>query len=149
MQIHVHVVQTDEADDNFAHQVSRLASQLRGEPSVVTAAWLRELLAFPKTWMIVTILEAETEAEIVGMLTLHAFPRVRGWTAWIEGVVVEETMRGRGIGRMLLRQAIAVAEEQGYETINLSSRPSRETANRLYASLGFEVVPTNYRRKQL
>ena len=141
----IRVAEAQDINAAFAAQITRLASQLRGQTVQVSEDWLREIIAFPKTWMLL----AQAEEEIVGMLTLHAFPRTGGWTPWIEGVVVEENRRGQGIGRALLQKAVAIAEEQGFEIINLSSRPHRGAANVLYESLGFEVVQTNYRRKRL
>jgi ribosomal protein S18 acetylase RimI-like enzyme len=87
--------------------------------------------------------------KVVGLLTLSAFPHIAGWAAWIEGVIVDTSWRGNGIGRALMQQASAIAEAQGFATINLSSRPEREAANALYESLGFVLVSTNYRRLHL
>ncbi len=142
MPIKVRTVQPNDVTDVFADRVSLLASQLRGTPVVVTREWLRNLVEFPKTWMVI----AEFEGEIAGMLTLSAFPRASGWNVWIEGVVTAESMRGRGIGRALVQAAIAIAKAEGFETINLSSRPHRAAANALYESLGFVIITTNYRR---
>lgn len=143
--IDIRVVQAEEITEAFANRISSLVSQLRGTPVVVTQDWLLQLVAFPKTWLLI----AEVEGEVAVMLTLHAFPRTSGWTAWIEGVVTDETMRGRGIGRALLEKAIAIAKSEGFQTINLSSRPERATANILYEKMGFALVPTNYRRIHL
>jgi ribosomal protein S18 acetylase RimI-like enzyme len=143
--VEVRIVHPDEVTDAFAERVSFLAVQLGATPIPMTTDWLRELVAFPKTWLLV----AEVEGKIVGMLTLSAFPRVFGWTAWIEGVVTDEAVRGGGIGRALMEKAVSIAELEGFETINLSSRPERRAANALYESLGFEIVPTNYRRLRL
>ncbi len=143
--IHTRIVQAEDITEAFAAHISSLVSQLRGSPVVVTRDWLLQMVAFPKTWLLI----AEVEGEAAGMLTLHAFPRASGWTAWIEGVVTEETMRGRGIGRALLEKAIAIARSEGFQTINLSSRPERATANVLYEKMGFALAPTNYRRLHL
>jgi ribosomal protein S18 acetylase RimI-like enzyme len=145
MSVEVRSVHLDEVTDAFAERVSFLAAQLRGTPIPLTTEWLWELVAFPKTWFLI----AEVGGEIVGMLTLSAFPRVFGWTAWIEGVVTDEAVRGRGIGRALMEKAISIANSEGFATINLSSRPERKAANTLYESLGFEIVSTNYRRLRL
>ena len=145
LSVEVRIVHSDEVTDAFAERVSFLAAQLRGTPVRLTSEWLRELVAFPKTWFLIAVVESE----IVGMLTLSAFPRVFGWTAWIEGVVTDEAVRGNGIGRALVEKAISIAKSEGFATINLSSRPHREAANTLYESMGFEIVPTNYRRLRL
>jgi len=57
--------------------------------------------------------------------------------AWIEDVVVDESARGRGVGEALTREAIRHASERGARTVDLTSRPSRAAANRLYQRVGF------------
>ena len=50
--------------------------------------------------------------------------------------------RGRGVATELTRAAIEVAAARGAHTVDLTSRPSREAANRLYQHLGFEQRET-------
>jgi GNAT superfamily N-acetyltransferase len=115
------VLLPEEATIETAGHLSRLSTQLRGgEPITVTQEWLAALLAFPMMWLVV----AETrELGLAGMLTLSAFPRVSGWTPWIESVVVDEGMRGQGIGRALVEKAVDIACAAGFASVNLSSRP--------------------------
>jgi ribosomal protein S18 acetylase RimI-like enzyme len=80
------------------------------------------------------------------MLTLAVFRIPTGLRAWIEDVVVDEAARGRGVGAALTRAAIAVAGDRGARTVDLTSRPSREAANRLYQRLGFVERETNVYR---
>ncbi len=88
----------------------------------------------------------EDEEKIVGMLTLALFRIPSGVRAWIEDVVVDTEARGRGIGAALVRRAIEIAQESGARTVDLTSRPSREAANKLYQKLGFEQRSTNVYR---
>ena len=60
--------------------------------------------------------------------------------AHILNLCVRETMRGRGIGRTLLRQLLDLAVEAGVEDVFLEVRPSNLAAIRLYQSLGFVQV---------
>jgi ribosomal protein S18 acetylase RimI-like enzyme len=69
-----------------------------------------------------------------------------GLRAWIEDVVVNEAARGQGAGEALSREAVRLAQEAGARTIDLTSRPDRESANRLYERLGFERRATNVYR---
>jgi len=86
--------------------------------------------------------------EIVGMLTLAVFRIPTGVRAWIEDVVVDEHQRGRGVGEALTQAALELASAMGARTVDLTSRPSRDIANRLYKRMGFELRETNvYRRK--
>ena len=75
---------------------------------------------------------------IVGTLTLAIFPIPTGVRAWIEDVVTDEVARGQGVGEALTRAAIRLAEDSGARTIDLTTRPSREAAGRLYERIGFE-----------
>jgi len=87
-----------------------------------------------------------SDNRIVGSLTLAIFPIPTGTRAWIEDVVVDEAARGQGVGEQLTRAAIAFAAEQGVRTVDLTSRPTREAANRLYQRIGFEARETNVYR---
>jgi ribosomal protein S18 acetylase RimI-like enzyme len=81
--------------------------------------------------------------EIVGMLCLNVYRVPTGVRSIIEDVVVDESMRGRGIGEALVRRAIDLAREAGASGVSLTSNPQREAANRLYQSIGFELRKTN------
>ena len=69
--------------------------------------------------------------------------------AWIEDVVVDEAARGRGVGEALNRAALDRAAAAGARTVDLTSRPSREAANRLYQRIGFAPRDTNVYRYDL
>ena len=79
---------------------------------------------------------------IVGTLTLVVFRIPTAVRAWIEDVVVDDTVRGRGVGELLSRRALALAAELGAQTVDLTSRPSREAARRLYERVGFTTRDT-------
>lgn len=92
--------------------------------------------------------DPQQENRIVGSMCLAMFRIPTGLRAWIEDVVVDEAARGRGVGAKLNTVAIERAEQAGATTVDLTSRPSREAANRLYQRLGFELRETNvYRYK--
>lgn len=86
------------------------------------------------------------QGRIVGMLTLIVFRIPTGIRAWIEDVVVDETARGRGVGEALSQEAVRRALDLGARTVELTSRPSREAANRLYRRLGFVRRDSNVYR---
>ncbi len=92
------------------------------------------------------LLVAKLDGAIVGSLTLALFPIPTGVRAWIEDVVVDEGVRGQGIGAALNQEALKLAQDQGARTVDLTSRPSREAANRLYQRLGFKQRETNVYR---
>jgi ribosomal protein S18 acetylase RimI-like enzyme len=86
---------------------------------------------------------------LVGSLTLVLFRIPTGVRAWVEDVIVDESARGRGVGEALSRRALETAAGAGARTVDLTSRPSREAANRLYQRLGFERRDTNVYRVTL
>ncbi len=63
-----------------------------------------------------------------------------------EDVVVDATVRGRGVGEALSQAALERAAAEGARSVGLTSRPSREAANRLYRRLGFALRETNLYR---
>jgi ribosomal protein S18 acetylase RimI-like enzyme len=89
---------------------------------------------------------APGSAAIVGMLTLVIFRLPTGVRAWVEDVVVDTGARGRGVGEALTQAAIEISFDRGAQTVDLTSRPSREAANRLYRRMGFEPRDTNVYR---
>ena len=86
---------------------------------------------------------------IIGSLTLVVFPIPTATRAWIEDVVVDGNARGSGAGAALSTAALDLAATLGAKTVELTSRPSREAANRLYQRLGFVPRDTNIYRYSL
>ena len=92
---------------------------------------------------------ARVNGKIVGSLTLATFRIPTGLRAWIEDVVVDSSARGHGVGEALNQAALGEARARGAVTVDLTSRPSREAANRLYQKLGFVQRETNVYRFNL
>jgi ribosomal protein S18 acetylase RimI-like enzyme len=93
-----------------------------------------------------TLLAARLDGKIVGFLALVMFPIPTGFRAWIEDVIVDESARGRGVGEALTKKALELAEAAGARTVDLTTRPHREAAGRLYERVGFATRTTrNYR----
>jgi ribosomal protein S18 acetylase RimI-like enzyme len=129
-------------DDGLVDAVQRLVPQLSGSTPPPTRLELEVIVAGPST----KLLLARSGHAIVGMLTLAIFRIPTGVRAWIEDVVVDSEARGRGVGESLTREAVRIAGAHGARTVELTSRPSREAANRLYQRLGFERRETNVYR---
>ncbi|MGA1321402.1 MAG: GNAT family N-acetyltransferase [Ilumatobacteraceae bacterium] len=123
----------------------RLIPQLSSSSTPISTDQLAEMIAAEST----TIFVATKEQEIVGLLTLVVFRIPTGVRAWIEDVVVDESARGHGVGEALNRAALDDARRRGAKTVDLTSRPSRAAANRLYQRLGFVARETNVYRYQL
>jgi ribosomal protein S18 acetylase RimI-like enzyme len=121
----------------------RLIPQLSRSSPAVGDAELAEIISSPATALLVARRDG---GEIVGSLTLVLFRIPTGVRAWVEDVVVDEAARGQGVGEALSREALRRAEAAGARTVDLTSRPSREAANRLYQRLGFRPRDTNVYR---
>ena len=93
--------------------------------------------------------DAQGNRPILGMLSLVAFEIPTGVRAWEEDVVVDEAARGQGAGFALVEAAVEHAKKVGARTVDLTSRPSREAANRLYQRAGFQLRETNVYRVTL
>ena len=135
MAVHVEVLQqvTDETVKAFGRLLPQLS---RSAPPLDHAALARVVGAECNT---VLIARTDTSAgEIIGTLTLAMFPIPTGVRAWIEDVVVDESATRQGVGTELTREALRIARERGARTVDLTSRPSRVAAGRLYEGLGFE-----------
>ena len=131
-----------EATPELVEAMVRLLPQLSSSAPAPTSAELDEIATSPATVLLV----ARLDGRIVGSLTLALFRIPTGMRAWIEDVVVDEAARGHGVGDALNRAALEIAAERGARTVDLTSRPSREAANRLYRRLGFQARETNVYR---
>jgi ribosomal protein S18 acetylase RimI-like enzyme len=124
----------------------RLIPQLSSSNPPPTAAELEALVASEASTLLVAV---DDDGTVLGSLTLAMFRIPTGLRAWIEDVVVDDAARGRGVGEALNRAALDRAREAGAATVDLTSRPTREAANRLYRRLGFEARETNVYRYRL
>ena len=132
-------------DNELVSAFARLIPQLSSSNPPPTAAQLQEIVSSPATFVFV----ARVDGRIAGALTLALFRIPTALRAWIEDVVVDGDVRGAGVGEALNRAALAEAKRQGATTVDLTSRPSREAANRLYQRLGFVARDTNVYRYTL
>ena len=127
----------------------RLIPQLSSSSAPISTQELEEIIESDTTVLFAACSNQESDQEIVGLLTLAIFRIPTGVRAWIEDVVVDDKARGKGVGDALNRAALAEAGRRGAKTVDLTSRPSREAANRLYQRLGFKQRDTNVYRYDL
>ncbi len=133
----------DEVDEELVAAFKKLIPQLSRSNPAPDAETLAKIVDSEASTLLIAKDEAGT---VVGSMTLAMFRIPTGLRAWIEDVVVDEDARGRGVGRLLNERAIEIAREAGATTVDLTSRPSREAANRLYQRLGFVERETNVYR---
>ena len=130
----------DAVTPELVEAFNRLVPQLSRSSPPPTEAELADLTASPTTTVFVA---RGADGAISGTLTLVVFRIPTGVRAWIEDVVVDELARGQGIGELLTAAALVEAAARGARTVDLTSRPGREMANRLYRRLGFRLRDTN------
>ncbi|MEY4400674.1 MAG: hypothetical protein RL072_539 [Actinomycetota bacterium] len=141
----VSVARVATADDEILAACHRLIPQLSSSSAPISQNELRELISSDAS----VLLAARVDGKIVGLLTLVLFRIPTALRAWIEDVVVDESARGKGVGEALSRAALDEARRRGAKTVDLTSRPSRAAANRLYQHIGFVARETNVYRYEL
>jgi ribosomal protein S18 acetylase RimI-like enzyme len=132
-------------DDDLSAAVDRLVPQLSRSSPPPSRAVLERIVADSAT----TLFVARDADAVVGMLTLATFQIPTGVRAWIEDVVVDDAARGAGVAAALVQAALDHSATVGARTVDLTSRPDREAANRLYVRMGFETRQTNVYRRTL
>ena len=143
----IQVREATTVDEALVGAMARLIPQLSSSNPPPDAAALEAIVSSDASVLLTAVDPSATgEAAILGSMTLALFRIPTGLRAWIEDVVVDEAARGRGVGEALNRAAIERARDEGATTVDLTSRPSREAANRLYQRLGFQERSTNVYR---
>jgi ribosomal protein S18 acetylase RimI-like enzyme len=130
------------ADPELVAALRALIPQLSSSATPLTAYELEDIVDSRSTVLFV----ARIAGRIVGSLTLALFRIPTGMRAWIEDVVVDGEIRGQGVGAALVTEALERAAGAGARTVDLTSRASRQEANRLYVRLGFSQRETNVYR---
>lgn len=131
-----------ESTDELVHAMAVLIPQLSKSNPPPSRDDLNAIISSEASVLFI----ARVNGKIAGALTLATFRIPTGVRAWIEDVVVDADARGHGVGEALNMAAIAEARSRGAITVELTSRPSREAANRLYQRIGFVQRETNIYR---
>ena len=141
--VQIDVLSGDGAEETPA--LGRLLAQVSSSAPPLTPDRVREVLRTPST----SVLVARLHGEIVGMALLLTLTTLSGDFGYVEEVVVDEAARGRRVSTKLMTELLNLAARKGLRFVDLTSRPSREAANALYRSLGFQERDTNYYRYRL
>ena len=137
----------EEATPEVVSAISGLLPLLSKSAVPPTQVQVAEIVESPVSTLFIA--KDDQTGEIFGTLTLVVFRIPSGIRAWIEDVIVAEEARGQGCGEALSRAALEAARVAGARTVELTSRPSRESANRLYRRIGFVERETNVYRLNL
>ena len=128
--------------------INNLLRQLVHDPKTyrpVSLSHLRSIVGNKVTPVVVV----RDGTRVIGLGMLVIVTKFRGQYAYIEDMMVDGEYRGRGLGGAIARKLIAIARAKKVKTIELSTRPSRVPANKLYQKLGFEPKETNVYRMNL
>jgi len=123
--------------------VNSLLPQLDPDSVPLTVEIFRRIINSEGTHLFIA---EEGNNRISGILSAVVYHIPTGTKFWIEDVVVDEAYRGKGIGKALMLHAMNYARENGAKSVDLTSKPSRIAANKLYRDLGFDLRETNVYR---
>lgn len=141
------IEEVKEFSPHIRDEVVRLLSQITVDAQELTDDHFKYLLDDPHTHLYIAK-KRDNEA-IVAMSTLVVYRIPYKMKAQIEDVVVDESMRGQGVGKYIMNYTVEKAKEFGVKSLNLTSSPRKDVANNMYTSLGFEKRETNVYRKNL
>jgi ribosomal protein S18 acetylase RimI-like enzyme len=110
---------------------------------VITQESLITIINNPSSYILIALNE---QKHVIGMLAMVTMVVPSGGKTWIEDVIVDEEYQSIGVGTKLVEAAIKVAKENRITHINLSCKPDRRVANKLYQKVGFKINETNYYR---
>jgi len=144
----VQIIEAVQVTPELVAAFERLIPQLSSSNPAPSETELAAICESEASVLLIAV-DRDADDRILGSLTLAWFRIPTGVRAWIEDVVVDEAARGHGVGELLNRAALDRARELGAKTVDLTSRPSREAANRLYQRIGFVARDTNVYRFSL
>jgi ribosomal protein S18 acetylase RimI-like enzyme len=141
----IDIVEVKTVDPALVASIAKLLPQLSSSAAAPTTEHIRRVVESPGSTLLVARQRGDAR-DVVGMLTLVMLTIPSATRAEIHDVVVDAAARGAGIAEMLARRALELARAKGAERVDLTSRPTRAAANRLYPRLGFKRHETNVYR---
>jgi ribosomal protein S18 acetylase RimI-like enzyme len=138
----MHIEKVSEATEELYEALQRLVPQLGTHKVPPTREELKNLIESQSSLLLIARVPDE-KSSVAGILCLTIYRVPTGLRSIIEDVIVDETMRRRGIGEALVRHAIDLARGAGADGVSLTSNPKREAANQLYQFMGFQLRQTN------
>jgi GNAT superfamily N-acetyltransferase len=130
-----------------AARIAELSGQL-GYPVTVSAIVERMKRLKPASQQAVFV--AEMAGGVVGWMHVTASRLLEvEQRAEVNGLVVDETVRSQGAGRLLLEEAERWAKQHGCKSMSVRSNVIREQAHRFYERYGYEHYKTQkaFRKK--
>jgi GNAT superfamily N-acetyltransferase len=134
-----------DADPADAQSVAKLLEQL-GHP--ISTETTRHQLALLSGTGRDRVLVAESDGVVLGVLSLHWTPLLHRdkLLGRITALVVDEAMRGRGVGSRLVAEGERILREAGCSAVEVTSNVRRAEAHDFYLGLGYEQSSAYFRR---
>jgi len=132
----------DDLNDHIYQAVRKLVPQLGAHKVIPTYDELKSLVISDASSLLVARFP-DKDSAVVGILTISIYRVPTGVRSIVEDVIVDRSVRRRGIARALLDEAIAIARRAGANGVALTSNLQRVEANLLYQSIGFTKRETN------
>lgn len=128
-----------EATEKDLHEILAIYAEL--DDQVLDVSTARSIFERMQRYPNYAVYIAELGGQAVGtfaLLIMDNLAHMGTPSGVVEDVVVRSRWRGRGVGKAMMRYAMAVCREAGCYKLTLSSNLAREAAHRFYESLGFE-----------
>lgn len=136
----IYITRATQATDELVEAFERMIPQLTQRKPPTKEA----LVSLIESQSVVVIARyPDASDSIVGSGTLAVFAVPTGLRGHIEDVVVDQSVRGKGIGEALVTDLLAKARELGIESVSLTCNPTREAANKMYQKMGFQKRETH------
>lgn len=123
---------------NHLHDINKLLKQLT-ESARPLDPMTAQVIAQCSLWRVAI----EDNSSIKGMATMTISHIPTGKVGHLDDVVVDASLRGQGVGEELIKHLLERAKEQRVHRVELTCKPLRAAANRLYQRLGFQQRETN------
>jgi ribosomal protein S18 acetylase RimI-like enzyme len=123
----------------LARSIILLLSELRPGKPELSLKFLQKI----RDQKNLKIFVAKEGREILGMAILRWHDLPVGRVGKIEDVVVSSARRGNGVGSRLIEDMIKFAKKNKVSYIDLTSKPERVVANKLYQKMGWKKRETN------
>lgn len=132
-----------------AQRINCLLAQISQKASKITKNDLIEIISQRNFYLAIVRDDTKRNHPIIAMASIYFIKTLTGLKGYIEDVVVDVNHRGRGLGRTLIKKLISFAKEKGVKHIDLTSSSKRLEAIKLYQSLGFKKIATNFYRLKI
>jgi ribosomal protein S18 acetylase RimI-like enzyme len=136
------IEKASELNEELYQVVCKLVPQLGSHKLIPTQDEISTLLASEASTLLMARYPDE-KSDVVGILTISIYRVPTGVRSIVEDVIVDNSMRRRGVAKALMEAAIEIAREAGANGIALTSNAQRVEANLLYQNMGFSRRETN------